>query len=104
MKSLGIHLTPITEERLKSVGFEKVVEKDRAVEEYSFIIRLPKNSIDPHCMCLVTSYSSEWTELKLSEGEFIVEMYDSGGLGTCVTMEELELLYYVLTKKSIYEG
>lgn len=95
-------LTPITEQSLTKVGFEKVIEKDRDSTEYSFILRLPKDSVDPHCMCLISSYSNEWKELKLQEGEYIIEMYDSGGLGTCATMEEVELLYYVLTKKSLY--
>jgi hypothetical protein len=102
MKGAGIKLTSITEGLLKSVGFERVIEKDRDADEYSYILRLPKESVDPHCMCLVSSYSNEWKELNLSEGNYIVELYDSGGLGTCVTMEELDMLYFVLTKKSIY--
>ena len=40
--------------------------------------------------------------MKLEEGEYIVELFDSGGLGVALTMEELDLLYFVLTKKSIY--
>jgi hypothetical protein len=103
-KGLKIALTPITEERLVSVGFEKVVEKDRDSEEYTYIIRLPKDSVDPHCMCLVSSYTTEWKELRLKQGEFIVEMFDAAGLGVCVSMEELDMLYFVLTKKSIYDN
>jgi len=100
---IKVGLTPITEDKLLEVGFEKVIEKDREEGEHHFVIRLPKDSPDPHCMCLVTSYSNEWKELKLKEGEFIVEMYDTGGLGTCFCMEEVDMLYFVLTKKSIYE-
>lgn len=99
---LQISLTPITEDKLLSVGFEKVIEKDRDEKEYHFVIRLPKDSPDPHCMCLISSYTTEAKELKLKEGEFIVEIFDSGGLGTCFTMEELDMLYFVLTKKNIY--
>lgn len=103
-KGLKIALTPITEDALRSVGFEKVIEKDRDSEEYNYLIRLPKDSVDPHCLCLVSSYTTEWKELKLKEGEFIVEIFDGGGLGICFTMEELDMLYFVLTKKSIYEA
>lgn len=101
---LKLALTPITEERLIAVGFEKVIEKDRDPDEYNFLIRLPKDSADPHCMCLISSYTTEWKELRLREGEFIVEMFDGGGLGICVSMEELDMLYFVLTKKSIYDN
>jgi hypothetical protein len=101
---IKLSLTPITEDRLIEVGFEKVIERDRDVTEYNYLIRLPKDSADPHCMCLVSSYSTEWKELKLREGEFIVELFDGGGLGVCVAMEELDMLYFVLTKKSIYDN
>lgn len=101
---IKISLTPITEERLREVGFEKVIERDRDEAEYTFLLRLPKDSPDPNCFCLMSSYSTEWKELKLKEGEYIVELYDSGGLGIAVTMEELDMLYFVLTKKSIYEN
>ena len=78
---IKLSLTPITEDRLIEVGFEKVIERDRDVTEYNYLIRLPKDSADPHCMCLVSSYSTEWKELKLREGEFIVELFDGGCWG-----------------------
>lgn len=102
--AIKLSLTPITEDKLIEVGFEKVIERDRDVSEYSYILRLPKDSADPHCHCLMSSYSTEWKELKLNEGEFIVELFDGGGLGVCLTMEELDMLYFVLTKKSIYDN
>jgi hypothetical protein len=100
---MKLSLTPLTEEKLIEVGFEKVVDKSRSEDEYNFVIRLPKNSADPHCMCLVSSYTTEYKELRLKAGEFIVELYDSGGLGVCSSMEELDMLYFVLTRQSIYE-
>lgn len=103
MSKMKIPLTPITEDKLGEVGFERIVESGRDEGEYNFVIRLPKNSSDPHCMCLISSFSNEFKELKIKEGEYIVELFDSGGLGICVTMEELDMLYFVLTKKSIYE-
>lgn len=102
-KILKIELTPITEDKLVSVGFEKVEENDRDADEYKFVLRLPKDSTDPHCMCLVSSYTTEAHELRIPPGEFIVELFDSGGLGICFSMEEVELLYFVLTKKNLYE-
>jgi len=100
---MKLSLTPLTEEKLTEVGFERVLDKSRSEDEYNFVIRLPKNSADPHCMCLVSSYTTEHKELGLNPGHFIVELYDSGGLGVCASMEELDMLYFVLTKKSIYE-
>lgn len=102
-KATKIGLTPITENKLLEVGFEKVIEKDREENEYHFVIRLPKDSPDPHCMCLISSYSTEWKELKLQDGQYLVEMYDTGGLGTCFSMEEVDMLYFVLTKKNLYD-
>jgi hypothetical protein len=101
---LKISLTPITEDKLIQVGFEKIIDKSRDSDEYNYLLRLPKDSTDPHCMCLVSSYTTEWKELRLKEGEFIVEVFDAGGLGVCVSMEELDMLYFVLTKKSIYDN
>jgi hypothetical protein len=100
-KELKIPLTPITEQRLIDAGFEKVIEKDRDASEYAYVIRLPKESPDPHCMCLVSSYTTEYKEYNLKEGEFVVEVYDSGGLGMCASMEELDMLYFVLTRKPL---
>lgn len=96
-----LELTPITEENLLKLGFEKVMEEDES-GFYNFILRLPKDSLDPNCMCLISSYNNEWKEIGLPQGEYIVELFDSGGLGFCTSVEEIDMLYYVLTKQTIY--
>jgi hypothetical protein len=96
-----LELTPITEEALEGLGFEKVLEEDGS-GFYNYLLRLPKDSIDPNCMCLISSYNNEWKEIGLDEGQYIVELFDSGGLGFCTSVEEVDMLYYVLTKLSIY--
>jgi hypothetical protein len=85
---IELELTPITEQKLE--GF------------YNYLLRLPKDSLDPNCMCLISSYNNEWKEIGLDEGEYIVELFDSGGLGFCTSVEEVDILYYVLTKLTIY--
>jgi hypothetical protein len=37
----------------------------------------------------------------LKPGQYFVEIFDFDGLGFCVSEEELEILYYGLTKKYI---
>lgn len=98
---LKLSLTPITEHSLSSVGFERVIEKDAEEGDVKFILRLPRDSSDPNCMCLISSYRSDYKELHLNEGEFVVELFDSGGMGVCFSMEEVDLLYFVLTKKNL---
>ena len=39
----------------------------------------------------------------LKEGEYVVEINDFGGLGFCTSEEEIEVLYEMLTKQSIYK-
>lgn len=97
---IQLELTPITEETLESLGFEQTLEDTS--DSYNFLLRLPKDSIDPNCMCLISSYNTEWKEIGVSKGEYIVELFDSGGLGLCTSVEEIDMLYYVLTKLSIY--
>jgi hypothetical protein len=101
LKKVEIELTPITDESLQKLGFEQVMEEDMG-GFYNYVLRLPKDSLDPNCMCLISSYNNEWKEIGLPEGEFIVELFDSGGLGFCTSVEEIDMLYYVLTKISIY--
>lgn len=101
-RPIQLELTPITEETLTTLGFEKVMEEGET-GFYSFILRLPKDSLDPNCMCLISSFNNEWKEIGLPEGQYIVELFDSGGLGFCTSIEEVDMLYYVLTKQSIYE-
>jgi hypothetical protein len=98
---IELDLTPITEAKLEELGFEKVLEDDSS-GFYNYLLRLPKNSVDPNCMCLISSYNNEWKEIGLDEGEYIVELFDSGGLGFCTSVEEIDMLYYVLTKLTIY--
>lgn len=103
MATLYINLTPITDNNLMEVGFDKVYDK-KDVTDYYWSARIPKFSADPNASSLVSSFKGDYKEFGLKEGEFVVEIFDTGGLGECRTMEELELLYFALTKQSLYEN
>ena len=95
--------TPITQETFKKQGWTEEKEEDIKGNTYSFwICALPKHSRDPYTPCFISSPSNQ--KLKaLNEGEFIVELNELGGLGLCQTEEEIEVLYEMLTKQSIYK-
>lgn len=97
---IQIDLTPITEEHLVSLGFEKI-EDEHQEGSYAYMLKLPKNNTDPNCMYLISSYNAESEDIGLKEGEYIVELFDSGGLGLCTFVEELDMLYFVLTKETL---
>ncbi len=100
MKNIEIELTPITEDHLIKFGFEKI-EEEGMEGAYAYMLKLPKNNPDPNCMYLISSYNNESNDIGLEEGEYVVELYDSGGLGICTFVEELDMLYFVLTKESL---
>jgi hypothetical protein len=52
-------------------------------------------------MYLISSYNNESEDIGIEAGEYVVELYDSGGLGICTFVEELDMLYFVLTKESL---
>lgn len=97
---IQIELTPITEEHLINLGFEKI-EDDQSDGSYAYMLKLPKSNTDPNCMYLISSYNVESEDIGLNEGEYIVELYDSGGLGLSTFVEELDMLYFVLTKETL---
>ena len=97
-----IHPTPITEETFKKQGWTKESEEDLSGKEYHYwILPLPKKSRDPYGPCLISSTSNQSIK-GLEEGEFVVEINDFGSLGFCTSEEEIEVLYEMLTKQSIY--
>jgi hypothetical protein len=102
MKSkVEIELTPITEDRLIKFGFEKIDDEKNQEGVYAWMLKLPKDNPDPNCMYLISSYNVESEDIGLDEGEYVVELFDSGGLGICTFVEELDMLYFVLTKESL---
>lgn len=97
---IQIQLTSITEDHLINLGFEKINDEDME-GSYAYMLKLPKNNTDPNCMYLISSYNAESEDIGLNKGEYIVELYDSGGLGLCTFVEELDMLYFVLTKETL---
>ena len=98
--------TPITEETFERQGWEMIVEKeeiDGEVDEYYYwVLSLPKDNPDPNCFKLISSNNDDYKEIELlKEGEYIVEINESYGLGFCYSEEELEILYRALTKSEI---
>ena len=69
------------------------------------------------CMSSISSiFGTSWSSRKsgfssfsnqklkgLKEGEYVVELNDFGGLGFCASEEEIEVLYEMLTKETIYK-
>lgn len=93
--------TPITTETFERQGWEKIEEKDGDDEYVYYILPLPKDNPDPNAPVFISSIEDEWKQMGLNEGEFLIELADYVGLGVCITEEELELLYRVLTKRHI---
>lgn len=98
---IQIDLTPITEEHLIKYGFQKIDDENGEPGVYAYMLKLPKNNPDPNCMYLISSYNVEWEGIGCEQGEYIVELFDSGGLGMCTFVEELDMLYFVLTKENL---
>ena len=95
--------TPITEETFKKQGWTKEFEDDEKGDEYYYTINLPKNNKNPYGLQLISTSNTETLEgINQMEGQYFVQLLDCGGLGQCTTEEEIEILYKILTKKSIY--
>lgn len=98
--------TPITEETFERQGWEMVVEKDEGpdgeVEEYYyFFLQLPKDNPDEYAPVLMSSANDDYKTLSIQEGEYMVEIDGTNGLGLCTNEEELEILYRALTRSEI---
>lgn len=71
-------------------------------EYYFWVLKLPKDWPSDHVLTLISTTSDHHLP-GMKKGEYIVELYNQFGLGTCQTEEELELLYKLLTGESIYK-
>ena len=98
---INIPQTPITEETFKKQGWTKEQENNEMEEIYQFVLHLPKESKDPYGLCLVSTSNKDKIR-GIEKGCYVVQLLDCGGLGQCTTEEEIEILYKILTKKSIY--
>lgn len=102
MRPVQIHPTPITETTFEKQGWTKEEEEGRDGETYHYyILPLPKNSRDPYGPVLISNFSNQKVR-GIKDGEYVVEIHDLNGLGFCTTEEEIEVLYKLLTKESIY--
>lgn len=102
MRPIQIEATPITEETFERQGWYKEDTPNDEDDFHYWTLTLPKDSRDPYAPILISSPSNQSVR-GLEKGEYVVEMHDFNGLGFCTSEEEIEVLYKVLTKKSIYD-
>jgi hypothetical protein len=102
----------IGERYIDDEGFEEDIEEfeddDEEIEDdeaYYWTLPLPKSrKEDPYAVVLTSNATDELSvvrEFGLQDGSFIVEIFDSDGLGLCTNEEELEVLYRALTGEEI---
>jgi hypothetical protein len=98
---INIPQTPITEETFQKQGWRKEYDDNEMEEIYQYVLQLPKESKDPYGLSIISTNNKD--KIKgLERGCYVVQLLECGGLGQCTTEEEIEILYRVLTKKSIY--
>jgi hypothetical protein len=126
-KEFKLPTTPITEKTFIRQGWEKSYIGDRYIDDegfeedieefeddddeiedddaYYWTLPLPKSrKEDPYAVVLTSNATDELSvvrEFGLQDGSFIVEIFDSDGLGLCINEEELEVLYRALTGEEI---
>lgn len=113
--------TPITEETFERQGWtkhsafddfddfgdEELDNIDRELDEdepYFWTLALPKERNDKYAPVLVSNSNDDLVLLQnmgLKPGQYFVEIFDLDGLGFCTSEEQLEILYYSLTKRHI---
>ena len=126
-KEFKLPTTPITEKTFIRQGWEKSYIGDRYIDDegfeedaeefeddeeetdedeaYYWTLSLPKSRReDPYAVVLTSNATDELgvvRELGLQNGCYVVEIFDSDGLGLCTNEEELEVLYRALTGEEI---
>ena len=125
-KEFKLPTTPITEKTFIRQGWEKHSVGERYIDDegfeddaeefedeeeledddaYYWTLPLPKSrKDDPYAVLLTSNATDELSvvrEFGLQEGSFVVEIFDSDGLGLCINEEELEVLYRALTGEEI---
>jgi hypothetical protein len=125
-KEFKLPTTPITEKTFIRQGWEKSYVGERYIDDegfeedaeefdeeeeiedddaYYWTLPLPKSRReDPYAVVLTSNATDELSvvrEFGLQDGSFIVEIFDSDGLGLCINEEELEVLYRALTGEEI---
>lgn len=102
IKPIEVPETPITDDMFIRQGWEKYIYTDETEdgesdEYYYWMLPLPKDNPDEFAPCLVSSANDEWDTLGLDKGEYMVEMGNTNGLGICGCVEEVDMLYNILT-------
>ena len=125
-KEFKLPTTPITEKTFIRQGWKKSYIGDRYIDDegfeedaeefeeeeetdedeaYYWTLPLPKSRReDPYAVVLTSNATDELgvvRELGLQNGSYVVEIFDSDGLGLCTNEEELEVLYRALTGEEI---
>jgi|TARA_B100000212_G_scaffold94933_1_gene69827 hypothetical protein len=103
IRATTLHPTPITEETFEKQGWNKETDENLDGKEYHYwILPLPKKSRDPYGPCFISNPTNQ--KIKgLEKGQYVVEISELNGLGFCTSEEEIEVLYEMLTKQSIYK-
>lgn len=73
-------------------------------EPYFWTLSLPKERNDKYSPLLVSNANDDLMLLQnmgLKPGQYFVEIFDLDGLGLCTSEEQLEILYYSMTKRYI---
>lgn len=124
MKIPIIPITPLTDETFKRQGWKKFkaieiedapdgfnleefdeideIEESDEIDDipYYWTLNIPKSRKDQYSPMIISSLS-DGNGKNLKPGHYFVDIFDLDGLGFCSSEEELEILYYSLTKKNI---
>lgn len=106
IKPIEVPETPITDDTFIRQGWEKHEYQDESDDGdsdkyYYWVLPLPKDNPDEYAPCLISSANDEWEVLELNEGEYMIELANTNGLGVCGCEEEIDILYNVLTGEDI---
>lgn len=97
--------TPITDSSFKKWDAIKYEEESEETGEkfYYYIIPLPNHWDDDTSSrpALLSTSNDEWNIIGIKKGEYKISVFDYGELPLLETEEEVELLYYLVTKEEL---
>lgn len=92
---------PITDETFIRQGWERHDVDEEDAKFYFWVLPLPKDNPDMKAPCLISCASDDWEYQEIPEGQYTVEIKDMVTLGFCEYEEDIEDLYYLLTKEDL---
>ena len=69
---------------------------------YFWVLKIPRFWPTDDCLTLISTTNDHHLP-GFEKGEYIVELYNENGIGTCQSEEQIEILYRALTGESIYK-